>query len=99
MYFVHVGDTVSMSKVPLVAKLLAPHWISIGYLLDFDDYGSTVQLIKSSHAKPEDCFSNIVKEWISGNKGVEPKTWQTFLQILEDIKLNTCEIKNIILFS
>ena len=98
MYFtrIAIGETVNMSKVPLLAKLLAPHWIGIGYLLDFDDYGSTVQWIKSSHSKPEDCFSNVVKEWISGNKGIEPKTWQTFIQILEDMKLNVYEIKKII---
>lgn len=88
-----------MSKVPLLAKLLAPHWISIGYLLDLDDYGCAVQLIKTGHAKPEECFSNLVKEWISGNKGVQPKTWQTFIQILEDMKLNVDEVKEIIFSS
>ena len=86
-----------MNKVPFLTKLLAPHWVSIGYLLDLDDYGSAVQVLKSSHAKkPEECFSSIVKEWINGNKGVEPKTWQTFMQILQDIDLNVDEVKNII---
>ena len=85
-----------MSKVPLLSKQLAPHWISIGYLLDFDEHGFTVQWVKSSNTKPEECFSSIVKEWITGNKGVEPKTWQTFIQILEDMKLNVDEIKKII---
>ena len=94
--YIHIGDKVTMTKVPLLSQLLAPHWISIGYLLDFDDYGFAVQCIKSGNAKPEDCFSNIVKQWISGNKGVEPKTWQKFIQILEDIKLNVDEIRNII---
>ena len=94
--YVCVGNIATMSKVPLLAKLLAPHWVSIGYLLDFDDYGSTVQLIKSGHGKPEDCFSGVVKEWISGSKGIEPKTWQTFIQILEDMKLDVYEIKKIL---
>ena len=85
-----------MAKVPLLSQLLAPHWISIGYLLDLDDYGFAVQRIKSGYAKPEDCFTAVVKEWISGNKGVEPKTWQKFIQMLEDIKLNVDEIRNTI---
>lgn len=86
-----------MSKMPFVAKLLAPYWVSIGYLLDLDDYGSAVQLIKSVPAKkPDECFCSIMKEWINGNKGVEPKTWQTFIQILRDLDLNVDEIKKIL---
>ena len=92
----YIGNLVTMRTVPLLSKQLAPHWISIGYLLDLDDYGSTVQWIRSTHAKPEDCFSHTVKEWINGSKGVEPKTWQTFIQLLEDLKLNVNEINNII---
>ena len=93
----YIGDKVTMSKVPLVSQLLAPHWISIGYLLDLDDNGFAVQRIKAGNAKPEDCFTAVVKEWINGNKGVEPKTWQKFLQILEDIKLDVHDIRNIVL--
>lgn len=85
-----------MTKVPLLSQLLAPHWIRIGYLLDLDDSGFAVHRIKASNAKPEDCFTGVVKEWINGNKGVEPKTWQTFIQILADIELNFDEINNII---
>ena len=86
-----------MTKVPLLAKLLAPHWISIGYMLDLDDYGTAVQLIKSSPAKkPGECFNSVMQKWITGNTGVEPKTWQMFIKILEDMELDVSQVKNII---
>lgn len=86
-----------MTKVPLLAKLLAPHWVNIGYLLDLDDHGFAVQRIKSSHhAKPGDCFNTIVKEWINGNKGIKPKTWSTFIKVLEDMNLDVSKVKKAI---
>ena len=57
--------------------------MDIAYCLDFDDDGYQVDLFeKQGNRVPMECCMVMLKTWIRGTKGKEPKTWQTLLDIL-----------------
>lgn len=82
----------------LVAKgicdYIAAHWMDIGYCLDFDADGNQVDLIENEGGRnPKKCCTLMLKTWIQGDKGKQPKTWQTLLDILLSLDLKTAHDK------
>ena len=68
-----------------VIKAVAPRWKDVGCLLDFDAIGKTLQQIQADngHEGVESCCRVMFQHWLEGN-GVQPVTWATLLEILED---------------
>ena len=60
-------------------------WNTVAYALDYDS--STILAIGYKHnKKPKKCCEELFMDWLSTNNGSKPKTWQTLLHKLEEIK-------------
>ena len=61
---------------------LAAHWKKFGVYVDFDNDGSTLDVIESKgKADPEACYLQMMREWIAG-RGEQPASWRTLLKLL-----------------
>ena len=87
-YVVCLGD-VNLTMAVLVTKVvprLATHWEQVGYALDLDKHGETVNIIKQDYPRSvEKCCQELFRRWLSGPGGKSPKTWDTLLQVISDI--------------
>ena len=71
-----------------IIHTIAPHWRHLGYLLDFDNMGRTVDLIAREHPlNPVDCCAAMLIEWLKG-RGSQPTTWATLIKLLKDADIN-----------
>ena len=70
-------------------KSVAPFWKDVGYLLDFDEYGSYVKSIEKKYShNPDECCTEILIQWLQGKASKKP-TWKDLIDILKDCELNT----------
>ena len=83
-----------MALTTEICDYIAAYWMDIGYCLDFDDDGNQVDTIeKEGNRNPKSCCTLMLKTWIQRNKGKEPKTWQTLLDILISLDHKTAHDK------
>ena len=60
-----------------------------GIFLLEDETGARIQNIASKHMKdPEAINMDVLQQWIEG-RGKQPVTWETLVEVLRDIELNT----------
>ena len=70
-------------KVEIINSL-ASHWKDCGILFEFDDDGRHLDLIESKHrGDPVPCCTEVFQYWLK-DKGKQPTTWGTLLEILDD---------------
>ena len=62
---------------------MAPRWKNIGILMDFDATGKKLEQIETDKKDVEPCCQAMFQYWLDGN-GVDPISWDTLIQILED---------------
>ena len=63
---------------------MAPLWQTLGDLLDFDESGSKLDLIKAENpCEPEACCRAMFQHWLKGN-GVKPHTWWKLTELIAD---------------
>ena len=72
-----------------INKLVIPkvfqEWEDVAYGLEYNI--STVNAIRCKHNEnPKKCCRELFEDWLSTNNGSKPKTWQTLLHRLEEIK-------------
>ena len=69
-----------------VIKSLTPQWRELGLLMDFDDEGRTVDLIKAKyHSKGQAaCCQEVFKLWLKGPNA----TWGDLIELLIDCDQN-----------
>ena len=83
-----------------IIKAVASKWRTIGYQLDFDYSGETIQRIEADEGQKgvEACCQCMFQYWLKGN-GVQPAVWDTLLRILEDCHCNnlTLQVKTALL--
>ena len=93
-----VMKTPDGEKITII-KRVAPSWRDIGDLLDFDAKGDTITKIEADegHKGVESCCRCMFQHWLEGN-GVQPPSWATLLEILEDCHFNAlaAQVKNIL---
>ena len=70
-----------------VIKSVAPKWKDICIQMDFDPTGDTMDLIASTERDPESCSRSMFQKWLKRSE-VQPATWGTLIQILEECKCN-----------
>ena len=91
---IHADDKPSLSKLTTlrtskgkrikIIETVAPKWQKIGDLLDFDESGTRLELIKATHpSDPEACCRSMFQHWLKGN-GVKPCSWRKLIELLED---------------
>ena len=68
-------------KVEII-KSLTPQWRDLGLLMDFDDEGRTVDLIKAEHQSEGQtvCCQEVFKLWLKGPDA----TWGNLIELLID---------------
>ena len=63
---------------------MAPRWLDLVVLLDFDRTGAMLELIKKTHsADPKECCRAMFQHWLDGN-GVRPCSWHKLIELLKD---------------
>ena len=71
-----------------IIETIATIWKDLGYLLDFDRTGHTVDRIAREHQlRPIDCCTEMLREWLQG-RGRQPATWATLIDLLKDTDIN-----------
>lgn len=78
------------SKTIEIIKAISSRWQEIGYLLNFDSVGQTIEQIKANEKQVELCCRAMFQHWLQGNGRLQPATWAILIQILED-----CDFKNL----
>ena len=62
------------SKIQII-KRVAPRWYDLGTLLDFDDSGTELDIIKAEYrSEPVPCCRAMFHYWLNGN-GRGPHSW------------------------
>ena len=78
-----------MGTVVKVAPAVATDWEDIGYRLwlEDEDMGS----IEGDVSRTGDtrlAYKKVMKTWIKSTRGRKPKTWRTFLMVLQELGIN-----------
>ena len=73
--------TTTEKKVEII-KSITPQWKQLGLLMDFDDEGRTVDLIKAEHQSDGQaaCCQEVFKLWLKGPDA----TWGNLIELLID---------------
>jgi len=80
-----VGPTMRLIKTYIIPKIAA-RWEDVADFLDYEP--ETIELIKQKHhGDGEQCCDGLIRDWLSTNHGVGPKTWATLLERLKEIKV------------
>ena len=79
----------------IVVPRIAAEWdvvaIYLGYEVEYK------QLIRQRcHHDPERCCLELLKDWLSSNRGVTPKSWSKLIEVLRKIKDLTATTEKII---
>ena len=67
----------------IVVPLIMAHWEDVAYALRYDIL--TVNGIGAKHNDPTKCCKELFKDWLSTNRGIGPKTWETLLKQLKEV--------------
>ena len=69
----------------IVVPLIMAYWEDVAYnSLRYDI--PTVEGIKATHnGDPKKCCQELLRNWLSTERGVGPKTWETLLKHLKEV--------------
>ena len=72
------------------------HWEDVAYnSLHYDI--PKVEGIEAKHkGVPKKCCQELLKDWLSTDHGVGPKTWETLLKQLKEVPELTASVENIV---
>ena len=74
-------------EISIINKL-AHCWKRFASLLDFDDQGTTVDIIdKKCRGDPEECCQEAMRRWLSEEGRRQPADWPLLVKILREMKL------------
>ena len=75
--------TAEGKKIKIISAV-APRWKALGDQLEFDEFGSKLDAIKTKNlGDPEECCREMFQHWLKGN-GVQPCSWRKLVELLED---------------
>ncbi|CAI8040948.1 hypothetical protein GBAR_LOCUS22761 [Geodia barretti] len=79
--------TVAGDEIKLLKKLKR-RWKELCVYSGIDKEGETIRKVESKHGSHGDdqCMYDVVQRWLD-HQGLEPITWATFIEILEDMNL------------
>lgn len=68
-----------------IIESVAPQWVDIGALLDFDPEGRKLKLIEVDHGQKGHvaCCREMFMHWLDGNG--KQATWNVLIEVLDDI--------------
>ena len=66
-----------------IIKRMATHWRKIGFLMDFDETGTQLDIIGKNHPfDAEACCQAVFKHWVKGN-GIRPCSWRKLIELID----------------
>ena len=69
----------------IVVPRVAADWDKVAEQLDFNN--STIRIVQRRCGNdPEECCHQILREWVTTDKGAGPKNWATLLAALKKIR-------------
>ena len=72
-----------------IPQAIGTQYTKFGIILLEDDSGARVDSIVREHReRAEDINTKILQEWLTG-RGKQPVTWETLVEVLQDIELST----------
>ena len=75
--------TAEGNKIRIISTV-APKWKVLGDQLEFDEFGSKLDAIKTKNNNdPEECCREMFQHWLKGS-GVRPCSWRKLIELLED---------------
>ena len=67
-----------------IIETVASKWKTLGFLLEFDEFGAKLDAIKvKNNNDPQECCSEMFQLWLKGS-GVRPCSWRKLIELLED---------------
>ena len=64
---------------------VAADWDKVAVQLEFDD--ATIRIVqRRCRDDPEECCYQLLRKWVTTNKGAGPKNWATLLSALKKIR-------------
>ena len=83
-----------MWQLNKIVPLIMAHWEDVAYSLHYD-----IPIVDGIDAKqkgdPKKCCQQLLKDWLSTDHGVGPKTWDTLLKQLKEVPELTASVVNI----
>ena len=77
-----------------VIPKVAAWWKNVADHLEYEI--ETIELIEQKHQKDvERCCDGLIRDWLTTNHGVGPKTWDTLLEKLKEIEHLTAATEKI----
>ena len=78
-----------IKNMALMHKHVIPNisadWEEVAAFLEYNI--PTTRLIKKANrGLPRDCCTELLKDWISTDNGVKPKTWEKFVEVLSQMR-------------
>ena len=70
-----------------IALTLAAQWECVGYCLELREEEMD-SIEQSTSGDERSAYMKVMKTWIRSTDGREPKTWRTFLLVLQELDIN-----------
>ena len=77
----------------IVIPKIAKNWREVADHLEYEP--SMVHVIDQRWRDPIRCCQDLMRDWLSTDNGVGPKTWNTFLSTLKEIRQLTASVEKI----
>ena len=79
-----------MNMAVQLVPILAAHWEGIGYRLGLRDEEMDIieQTMSVESGNKRTACTQVMKTWIRSAHGREPKTWRTFLLVLQELGID-----------
>ena len=97
LFILGIDDPPSLGKLSVlrtaegekikIIEAVAPQWLVLGDLLEFDSRGIKLELIRATHpTDPLACCKDMLQHWLDGH-GVRPCSWRKLIELLQDCDL------------
>ena len=78
----------------IVVPIVMAHWKDVAYnSLHFDIH--EVEAIEAKHNNSREFCRELLKDWLTTNNGITPKTWQTLLKQLKEVEELAASVEKI----
>ena len=78
-----------IKNMALMYKHVIPNisadWEEVAAFLEYN-IPTTKSIKKANRGLPRDCRTELLKDWISTDNGVKPKTWEKFVEVFSQMR-------------
>ena len=93
VFYTLTDKPIVMGTVVKIAPTVATHWEDIGYRLWLEDEDmESIEEEVSRFGDTRSACKKVIKTWIRSARGREPKTWRTFLMVLQELGIDVGDV-------